>query len=200
MNRHRPPRHPMQHPLPNLLTLLLLFTLLCPAQASPPEPTSEQFPAGLPAGRSGSTWAIEQIAGLKQFRDMGNRHLVLDSAGHPRAVYGGDHLYYAWHDGTSWQTETVDDAPGVGRYPALALDDLDPPHVSYLDELNADLKYAYQSCLTIDSIAISGPHYLPTGVSAVYTATYVPPSAPQPSFQGAQRCCAQGQPIQECRM
>ncbi len=42
----------------------------------------------------------------------------------------------------AWRIETVDDEGDVGRYNSLALDDLDHPHISYLDSDNRYLKYA----------------------------------------------------------
>jgi hypothetical protein len=77
-------------------------------------------------------------------RYLTDRSLRLDPAGRPRIAYGGDHLYYAWHDGTTWHLETVDDAPGVGAYASLALDGGGYPHISYFDDDNDDLKYAYR--------------------------------------------------------
>ncbi len=75
---------------------------------------------------------------------MSDRSLRLDPNGHPHIVYGGDHLYYAWHDGAYWHYETVDHAPGVGNYAALAFDTGGHPHISYYDRITGGLKYAYQ--------------------------------------------------------
>jgi len=35
---------------------------------------------------------------------------ALDSSDRPHIAYGGDHLYYAYFDGTQWQYEVVDSA------------------------------------------------------------------------------------------
>jgi hypothetical protein len=88
-------------------------------------------------------WTIERPDSPKDLGTQSNRNLALDSAGHPHLVYGGDRLYYAWHDGTSWHREIVDPTLGVGVYASLALDDLDHPHVSYYDDVLNDMKYAH---------------------------------------------------------
>ncbi|MBM4460404.1 MAG: hypothetical protein FJ011_22020, partial [Chloroflexi bacterium] len=88
------------------------------------------------------TWRIQQVDAPKVFHNMRDRSLRLDAAGHPHIVYGQDHLYHAWHDGSSWRIETVDTAWGVGMYASLALDGAGFPHIAYYDWNNFDLKYA----------------------------------------------------------
>src|SRR3990172_9149545 len=61
-------------------------------------------------------WATERVDAEKTFGSMTDRSLALDSANRPHIAYGTDHLYYAWHDGSTWNIETVDPAWGVGRY------------------------------------------------------------------------------------
>jgi len=90
-------------------------------------------------------WATERVDAEKTFGSMTDRSLALDSANRPHIAYGTDHLYYAWHDGSTWNIETVDPAWGVGRYASIALDGSDKPHISYYDDINGDLKYAYRS-------------------------------------------------------
>lgn len=87
-------------------------------------------------------WHFECIECTKQFQGAVGRNLQLDSDGHPHIVYGGDHLYYAWHDGLEWHYETVDNALGVGGAAALALDAAGHPHISYASTTEG-LKYAY---------------------------------------------------------
>ncbi|RLC76853.1 MAG: hypothetical protein DRI61_12540, partial [Chloroflexi bacterium] len=89
------------------------------------------------------TWATERVDAEKTFTGMTDRSLVLDGDNHPHVAYGYDHLYYAWHDGSTWHRETVDPAWGVGGYASIDLDSNDNPHISYYDDLNGDLKYAY---------------------------------------------------------
>ena len=87
-------------------------------------------------------WHIECVDCPKCFTEMTDRALALDTNGWPHVVYGGNHLYYAWFDGTQWRMETVDSADGVGRHASLALDSANYPHISYYDAVNKDLKYA----------------------------------------------------------
>jgi hypothetical protein len=89
-------------------------------------------------------WIIECVDCPKSFYGMSDRSLALDAAGHPHIAYGGNHLYYAWHDGTSWHYETADSSPGVGAFASLALDQEGYPHISYMDGTNMDVKYAYK--------------------------------------------------------
>ena len=79
-----------------------------------------------PAGRAKSpdmapvAWSIQCVDCPKVFDEISNRSLRLDATGRPAIAYGGDHLYYAVHDGAGWRRETVDAAAGVGAYAALA--------------------------------------------------------------------------------
>jgi len=112
--------------------------------------------AGSTDGAASFGWLVECVDCPKYFTSMTDRSLRVDTAGHPHIAYGGDHLYYAWHDGSTWYLETVDDAPGVGSYASLALDGSGYPHISYYDDANHDLKYAYRDAsgwhiLTVDS-------------------------------------------------
>jgi hypothetical protein len=89
-------------------------------------------------------WVIRCVDCPKYFSDLTDRSLHLDAAGHPHIAYGGDHLYYAWHDGTNWHYETADNSPGVGRQASLDLDGNGYPHIAYYDEVNDAVKYAYR--------------------------------------------------------
>lgn len=44
----------------------------------------------------------------------------------------------------TWHIETVDSVGNVGEYTSIALGSRDRPHISYLDDINRDLKYAYK--------------------------------------------------------
>jgi len=87
-------------------------------------------------------WKTEAADGPKYFSYIYSRAIAVDSSGNPHMAYGEDHLYYAYHDGGSWQYETVDSAGGVGEYAAIAIDSSDHVHISYYDTTNRDLKYA----------------------------------------------------------
>ncbi len=91
-----------------------------------------------------SDWATQCVDCPKFYEEMTDRSLRLNAANQPHLAYGGDHLYYAWRDGSGWRQETVDAAPSVGAYAALILDSDGLAHISYYDNNNNDLKYARQ--------------------------------------------------------
>ncbi len=89
-------------------------------------------------------WGIDFVDNPKTFHELTDRALRLDSAGHPHVMYGGDRLYYAWHDGLIWNYEIVDSTSGVGVYSSLALDSFDKASAAYIDFPTDSLKYAFQ--------------------------------------------------------
>ncbi len=112
-------------------------------------------------GSSGA-WRISCVDCPKWFGELTDRSLRLDAAGHPHIAYGGDHLYYAYHDGNMWRYETADWAPGVGSSPSLDLNSSDQPHIAYHDSQNGDLKYAFRDgagwhVMTVDTGAADSP-------------------------------------------
>ena len=94
------------------------------------------------AKTSGATWTTEAVDAPKIFTDFYSRSLTVGTDDHPHIAYGGDHLYYAFYDGTSWNYETVDLSTGVGECASIALDSSGKVHISYYDSTNGDLKYA----------------------------------------------------------
>jgi len=113
----------------NLIALVFFFAAGSAAQMG----TTPQ--ASLP-------WRIECADCPPQFSESSDRMLRLDSGGSPHLAYGRDHLYYAWLDGDTWRSETVDPAYRVGTHAALALDGAGNSRISYYDALNGSLKYA----------------------------------------------------------
>ncbi|MCB9133102.1 MAG: hypothetical protein H6647_19445 [Anaerolineales bacterium] len=106
-------------------------------------------------------WQITCVDCPKWFGELTDHSLRLDAAGHPHVAYGGDHLYYATHDGTTWHYETVDLSSAVGSAASLALDAVGRPSISYYDANNQDLKFAYRDnsgwhTETVDSEGLGG--------------------------------------------
>ena len=89
-------------------------------------------------------WTIECVDCPEYFWYMSDRSLRLDADGHPHIIYGGDHLYHAWHDGSVWHREIADESPGVGRHASMDLDRHGRPHVAYVDAPSGLLKYAWR--------------------------------------------------------
>lgn len=89
-------------------------------------------------------WQFEYVHAPRQFTAMRDRSLRLDADGRPHVAYGKDGLYHAWSDGLSWYYDTVDHSPHVGAHAALAIDKESGLHISYFDDANRDLKYAYR--------------------------------------------------------
>ncbi len=73
-----------------------------------------------------------------------DRSLRLDTNDRPHIAFGGEHLYYAWHDDLMWHVETADDASDVGSA-SLDLDTDGDPHITYYDfSSQRAVKYAYR--------------------------------------------------------
>ncbi|MBF8277484.1 MAG: exported protein of unknown function [Candidatus Brocadiaceae bacterium] len=88
------------------------------------------------------TWAIEAVDAPRYFDWLSSRAIAVDAGNHPHIAYGGEHLYYAYHDGAAWHYETADTSPDVGYYASLALDTSGHAHIIYHDYANKFLKYA----------------------------------------------------------
>jgi hypothetical protein len=90
---------------------------------------------------NGTVWqvaTVEQVVGLYS-------SLAILSSGQPAISYhdqaNGD-LKFAWLDGDTWHTTTVDSSGNVGLYPSLAVLPSGQPAISYYDATNGDLKCA----------------------------------------------------------
>ncbi len=89
-------------------------------------------------------WTFTVIEDAKYFAYRTAPDIQYDSLDNPHIAYGGDKLYYAWHDGVSWQVETVDDSPGAGYWAILQLDAADKPVIAYTDS-SITLKLAWRT-------------------------------------------------------
>jgi hypothetical protein len=126
------------------VVLLALLPLSGLVTASSPAPSGAALAATSPAN-----WRYQLVDGPKIFSAMGPRSLAIDAAlggiaGYPHIAYGGDHLYYAWQDGSGWHREVADSSPGVGAYASLALDAEGSAHVAYYDSIEHRAMYAYR--------------------------------------------------------
>ena len=88
------------------------------------------------------TWASTRVDAENTLA-VSSRSLAIDGEDNLHAAYGSDRLYYAFSDGSGWQTTTVDYVWGTGQGRSIALDGDGLPHISYLDTHNDQLKYAY---------------------------------------------------------
>jgi hypothetical protein len=122
-----------------LLAGVILLSLAAARSSAADRPAGHQ-PAGHQPAAYG--WQVTCVDCPKTFDAWTDRSLRLTSAGRPAVAYGGDHLYYAWHDGATWQRAVVDDAPAVGASAALALTTADAARIAYYDAFNRDLKLA----------------------------------------------------------
>jgi putative cofactor-binding repeat protein/parallel beta-helix repeat protein len=75
--------------------------------------------------------------------------IALDSNGNPHIAYSDMsnwNLKYASWSGSEWTIQVVDSLERVNTFasmaPSLAIDSSDNPHISYVDDENANLKYA----------------------------------------------------------
>jgi hypothetical protein len=106
-------------------------------------------------------WTTGVVDAPKIFSNFYSRAIAIDDSGNPHIAYGEDHLYYAYHDGSSWNYETVDSSSGTGQYASIAIDSLNKVHISYYDWSNGNLMYATNASgswaiTTVDSTADVG--------------------------------------------
>jgi hypothetical protein len=86
-------------------------------------------------------WTTENVDIGQQFKDVSPQALVRNSDGQHLFV-GANHLYHHFGNADNWHTETIDEADGVGRYAAAAVDQNGFLHVAYYDSVNRNLRYA----------------------------------------------------------
>ena len=138
-----------------MLALVLILTLAAAVtaqgyEATPPNSAHSQWAA---SASQNLLWSVEKV------EENGDRpSLALDVSDRPHIgfySYPSNGLRYAYHDGSTWQIETVDSGVDagdyyevVGQYPSLALDQSGHPHISYtyerwkpIDQYTAILEY-----------------------------------------------------------
>lgn len=76
--------------------------------------------------------------------------IVVDSLNHIHVAYaiqqsGGDDLYYAYYNGSTWNHEAIESGTDeVGLYASIDVDTNNNPHICYYDDTNNTYKYAYR--------------------------------------------------------
>lgn len=92
------------------------------------------------AHRAGSGWMIQNVYEGGYWGGYFYTSLRLDAAGQPHIIHHNENLVYSSWTGSAWDHNVIDSSGGG---PALALDALGYPHVSYYDFGQDTLKYAY---------------------------------------------------------
>ena len=97
----------------------------------------------LTASAGHAAWTIQPAATSPTYRAESGRAMRINPVTNmPHMAFGGDYLYHARFDGTTWHVETADPMSGVGSYAALDIDKQGKQHISYFDETNTELRYA----------------------------------------------------------
>ena len=118
-----------------------------------------------------TTWMIDTIDDSRYFKLETMRSIAVDSEGIPHIVYGGDHLYHAYYDGSFWQEEMIDSASGVGVNASIAIDASDKIHICYENHLataTSTAKYKYASNVS-GSWIIEALDFIPKDTDDLYT-------------------------------
>jgi hypothetical protein len=133
------------------------------------------------AYHDGNAWWDTVIATAGSEATM-HTSIVVDADDVPHIAYtdnvGSGHLTYAYLDGSTWVTETIESA-NVEGYPSIALDSGGLPHITYS---HADgLKHAWlRPCIAPTSLTIDGPSTVYAGSGGTFTATVGPPTTTVP--------------------
>lgn len=123
-----------------LLTMLVVIALtgvaVTVAQSASLKPEAADTEGG-----GMDIWVIQRADYTRSFWNMSDRSMAKDSSNRMHVAYGGEHLYHAYFDGSSWQTEMVDSNSYVGQYASIAIYN-NNIHISYYDANHGFLKYA----------------------------------------------------------
>lgn len=97
-----------------------------------------------------SSWASHCLDCPRDYYQLGDRALQLDSQGQPHLLYAGDQLYYAHYVNNNWLVETIAEAPGLDDIyqqgsSTLVLDQNDQPHLAYFNRSLTALYYGYKT-------------------------------------------------------
>jgi hypothetical protein len=95
---------------------------------------------------SSDGWLIERVDFPPYFVALASRSLQLDDTDHPHVVYGKDHLYHRWFEGTSWFIETIEEnsTSGYGGQNSIAFDEEGYLHFSYGSGVGGAVGYCYE--------------------------------------------------------
>ncbi len=127
----------------NLLGLFLIGLVLCSAIIVLPAGAVSQGITNIGYGSAedyGPLWNVTTVdpnAGK-------STSIGIDSESHPHIAYidpDQGALLYAWSDGTTWYTDTVDDDVPGDQVTAIAIDRTNHPHIAYTDMERGLLKY-----------------------------------------------------------
>ncbi len=105
------------------------------------------------ASWNGTAWitqTVDPYQGAMGGGAAASPSLILDSSGNPHLSYClltdyspyPNDLRYAYWDGTTWITQTVDQVGQTGAFTSLALDSRGNPHISYYDYDHHAVRYA----------------------------------------------------------
>jgi hypothetical protein len=122
-----------------ILCLFYFFQHTSSSLAASPNSTDAPVPAD-----PQWDWTVTCVDCPRLFSTPGHQSMVMDDSGVLHIVYGEDHLYHAWQDGSGWQVEVVDSSVWVGIYSSLAIDSQGYLHASYIGIDPYRLCYAYQ--------------------------------------------------------
>jgi PKD repeat protein len=102
---------------------------------------------------TGSSWEIQIVD--SEVDIVWDVSIALDSSGYPHISYStNENLKYARWTGSSWEIQIVDTNLGVyGTWESIAIGPSDVVHISYMDEINDDLKYARLKTINIPPAA-----------------------------------------------